>query len=140
LPSIALGDIVRRRVFVTITFARWLRKSLLSEQDLCDAVAEMAAGLVGVDLGGHLFKKRVASPGRGKSGSARVLVGTNLGDRWFFLFGFEKKERDNINDRELAALQKLAGSSLKKTEHELVIDLERGNLAEIFREEKSHTE
>jgi hypothetical protein len=55
----------------------------------------------------NLFKKRVAPPGRGKSGSARVSVGTNLGDRWFFLFGFEKKERDNINDRELAALKKL---------------------------------
>jgi hypothetical protein len=100
----------------------------------------MAAGLPGVDLGGHLFKKRVASPGRGKSGSARVLVGTNLGDRWFFLFGFEKKERDDINDRELAALQRLAGKFLKETERELAIELESGNLAEICHEEKSHTQ
>jgi hypothetical protein len=140
LLAIALGDIVRHRIFVTRTFTRWLRKSPLSEQDLRDAVAEMAAGLVGVDLGGHLFKKRVAPPGRGKSGSARVLLGTNLGDRWFFLFGFEKNERDNINDRELAALQKLAGSFLRETERELAIDLESGTLAEICCEEKSHTQ
>jgi hypothetical protein len=100
----------------------------------------MASGLVGTDLGGHLFKKRVASPGRGKSGSARVLVGSNLGDRWFLLFGFEKKERDNINDRELAALQKLAGRFLKETERELAVELESGNLAEICHEEKSHTQ
>src|SRR4051794_20062556 len=82
LPPIALSDIVTHRICVTRTFSRWLRKSPLSEQDICGAVAEMAAGLVGVDLGGHLFKKRVASPGRGKSGGARAVDRTgkwNLG-------------------------------------------------------------
>ena len=131
---------MKHRIFVTRTFSRWLRKSPLSERDICDAVAETAAGLVGVALGGHLFKKRVASPGRGKSGSARVLVGTNLGDRWFFLFGFEKNERDNIDDRELAALRRLAGIFLKETERELAIELDSGILAEICNEEKSHTQ
>ena len=101
------------RAFVTSTFRRWLRKSPLSERDLCDAITQMTAGLIDANLGGHLFKQRVAAPGRGKRGGARVLVGTNLGDRWFFLFGFEKNERDNIDDRELAALQKLAGALLK---------------------------
>jgi hypothetical protein len=100
----------------------------------------MAAGLTGVDLGGRLFKKRVASPGRGKSGSARVLIGTNLGDRWFFLFGFEKNQRGNISDRELAALRKLASKLLTETEGALAVELESGNLTEIDHEEKPHTQ
>lgn len=49
-----------RRVFEIKTFRRWLRKSPLTEADLCAAVAEMVAGLIDADLGGHLFKKRVA--------------------------------------------------------------------------------
>ena len=128
------------RAFVTSTFRRWLRKSPLSERDLCDAIVEMTAGLIGADLGGHVFKKRVAAPGRGKRGSARVLIGTNLGDRWFFLFGFEKNQRDSIDDRELAALQKLAGVLLKLGADEIARQLEEGTLEEIRHETKSHTQ
>ena len=128
------------RAFVTSTFSRWLRKSPLSERALCDAIKEMVAGLMDADLGGHLFKKRVAAPGRGKRGSTRVLIGTNLGDRWFFLFGFGKNERDNISDRELLALQKLAGRLLKLDIAALDRQIEEGTLTEICHEEKSHTQ
>ena len=100
----------------------------------------MAAGLTGASLGANLFKKRVASPGRGKRGGARVLVGTKLGDRWFLLFGFDKNVRDNISDRELASLQKVAGLFLKESATELALELETGNLTEICHEEKSHTQ
>jgi hypothetical protein len=112
----------------------------LSERDLCAAIEEMTAGLIDADLGGHVFKKRVAAPGRGKRGSARVLIGTNLDDRWFFLFGFEKNERDNISNRERLALQKLAGELLKLDAHALNQQLDAGNVSEICRETKSHTQ
>ena len=48
-------------------------------------------GLVDADLGGSLFKKRIPVPGRGKRGSARVIVATKRTDRWFFLYGFERR-------------------------------------------------
>jgi hypothetical protein len=53
----------------------------------------MAAGLIDADLGGSVYKKRVPTPGRGKRGGARIILGSNRGDRWFFLFGFEKNDR-----------------------------------------------
>jgi len=53
-----------RRVFKTRTFARWSRKADLADGVLLKAVAEMAAGLVDADLGGHVYKKRVPMPGR----------------------------------------------------------------------------
>jgi len=141
LKSISPGDTVKvqRHVFQTKAFHRWLRKTKLTEADLCNSVTEMAAGLIDADLGGHVFKKRVAIQGRGKSGGARVLVGTNLGSRWFFVFGFEKNERANISDRELAALQRLAGALLKLDAGRIAIELESGNLTEICHEAKSHT-
>jgi hypothetical protein len=45
------------------------------------AVQEMVAGLIDADLGGHVYKKRVAMPGRGKSGGARVILGTRLEEK-----------------------------------------------------------
>ena len=76
-----------RRVFKTRYFGRWLRKSGLTDQALCQAVAEMVAGLIDADLGGGLAKKRVGLPGRGKRGGARTLVATNQGSRWFSCSG-----------------------------------------------------
>ena len=82
-----------RRVFRTRTFTRWMRKAGLTDDALCDAVSEMAQGLVDADLGGHVVKKRVALPGQGKRGGARTIVATKMADRWFFLYGFGKNER-----------------------------------------------
>lgn len=75
----------------------------------------MGQGLIDADLGGGVIKKRVALPGRGKSGSTRILVATNKGDRWFFVFGFEKNELGNISAKELDALQKIAADLLKRS-------------------------
>lgn len=129
-----------RRVFKTRTFARRSRKAALPDGSLCEAVAEMTSGLIDADLGGKVCKKRVAFPGRGKRGGGRVLVGTNLGDRWFFLYGFEKNERANIDDRELTALQKPASELLKLDARQLALEQDSGNLTEICHETaKPHT-
>jgi hypothetical protein len=107
------------RVFKTRPFSRWARKARLIDDALCVAVAEMANGLIDADLGGGVVKKRVALPGRGKSGGSRTLVATNKADRWFFVFGFEKNERANIADKELEALQATAADLLKLSSGEL---------------------
>ena len=73
------------RVFKIRHFSRWMRKTGLTDSALCVAVVEMERGLIDADLGGGVVKKRVALPGRGKSGGARTLVATNKGNRWFFV-------------------------------------------------------
>ena len=103
---------------------------------LCEAVEEMAAGLVDADLGGGVYKKRVAMPGRGKRGGTRVLLGSSLGTRWFFLYGFEKNERATIDDKELASLQKAAAAFFGMDPKVLERALEAGELTEICHEEK----
>ena len=52
-----------RRVFKTRQFAKWMRKTDLTDDALCLAVSEMVSGLVDADLGGDVLKKRVALPG-----------------------------------------------------------------------------
>src|ERR1043166_2044036 len=120
-----------RRVFKTRSFSRWMRKTELTDQVLCDAVAEMARGLIDADLGGGMVKKRVALPGRGKSGGARVLVATNKGNRWFFVFGFEKNDRANVSAKELEALQAIAADLLKLSPAQLDAHVDADAIEEI---------
>jgi hypothetical protein len=98
----------------------------------------MAAGLIDADLGGSVYKKRVPLPGRGKSGGARVLVATRHANRWFLLYGFGKNEQANIDDRELAALQKLASALLSMTSSQLERAVTEAELMELTDEEKSN--
>ena len=120
-----------RRVFKTRHFSRWMRKSDLTDQALCAAVGEMVAGLIDAELGGDVLKKRVGLPGRGKRGGVRTLVATRKGNRWFFVFGFEKSERADITPTELDALQTLASSLLALTAAQLDTAVEDGTLQEI---------
>lgn len=126
-----------RRVFKTRHFGRWMRKTELSDALLCKAVAEMAAGLIDADLGSGVVKKRIALPGRGKSGGARTPLATNRGSRWFFVFDFEKNQRANIDAGELDALQDIAGDLLKRTNAELDRAVAEETLQEICREHQS---
>ena len=125
------------RVFKTRHFQRWMRKTELTDAALRQAVREMAAGLIDADLGGGVVKKRVGLAGRGKRGGARTLVATNKGARWFFMFGFEKNERDNISDEELQALQDYAADWLSRTAAQLDKAAADGTLLEITDDCKS---
>lgn len=120
-----------RKVFRTRTFTRWVRKAGLSDDALCDAVSEMVQGLIDADLGGHLVKKRVALPGQGKRGGARTIVATKMADRWFFLYGFSKNERANIDLDELKILQEVAKELLGFDDLQLAAALELGEIVEI---------
>lgn len=120
-----------KRVFRTRTFTRWMRKAELTDDVLCEAVCEMAQGLVDADLGGHVVKKRVALPGQGKRGGARTIVATKLADRWFFLYGFGKNERANIDKDELKVFQELARELLGFDDRQLAAALTAGEIMEV---------
>ncbi len=126
-----------KRIFRTRYFSRWMRKAKLADQALCMAVSEMENGLIDADLGGGVVKKRIALPGRGKSGSTRTLVATNKGDKWFFLFGFEKNERANITSEELEALRGLAKQLLDRTQEQIDEAILDASLQEICHDPKA---
>lgn len=102
-----------KRILKTRVFCRWMRKTELDDRLLLQAIDEMERGLVDADLGGNVYKKRVALPGRGKRGSTRTLIATNRATRWIFLNGFEKNERDNITQNELAIWKMIAQDLLE---------------------------
>jgi hypothetical protein len=125
------------RIFRTRTFSGWMNKAGLTDADLGQSVTEMEAGLIDADLGGQVVKKRVALSGRGKRGGARTIVATNLGDRWYFLFGFGKNERANIDKHELRALQELASDLLGQDDKAITAALKTGELVEICHDQQN---
>jgi hypothetical protein len=124
-----------RRVFKTRTFTRSMKKTGLTDTALCIAVREMCVGLIDADLGGGIVKKRVALPGYGKRGGARTIVATKMVGRWFFLFGFSKNERSNIDKDELRALQEVAAELLGFDDQQLTTALNAGEIVEICNED-----
>ncbi|TAN70364.1 MAG: type II toxin-antitoxin system RelE/ParE family toxin [Methylobacter sp.] len=125
---------MKNRIFKTRFFERWMQKAELTDNALLNAVAEMERGLIDADLGGGIFKKRIALPKRGKSGSVRTLIATNKNDRWFFVLGFEKNQRDNINSKELSFLKDFAADLLTMSDEKLVNSIKSKNLLEISHE------
>ncbi|MBL1260400.1 MAG: type II toxin-antitoxin system RelE/ParE family toxin [Thiotrichaceae bacterium] len=96
------------RIFKTKLFHQWACKEGLNDTALCRAVDEIERGLIDANLGGRVFKKRVAIQGRGKSGGLRALLAFKHEDKAFFIYGFAKHRRANIKVDELKALKRYA--------------------------------
>jgi hypothetical protein len=125
------------RIFKNKAFARFAWKAGIADALLCQAIRDAERGLTAADLGGGVIKQRIARPGEGKSGGFRVLIVYFAGARAFFVHGFAKSERDNISDRELAALRKLASELLAYDEKTIARVLKTGTLVEVTCDEKT---
>jgi hypothetical protein len=107
-------------------------KERIDDGQLCEAIARAERGLVDADLGGNLIKQRVARSGRGRSGGYRTVVAFRASQRSVFLYGFAKSERDNIDDRELADLKKLARHYLGYSDAQIAMAPEQTELREVM--------
>jgi len=125
------------RVFKGKPFARFARKARIADAALCEVVADVSQGRIDADLGGGVFKQRIARPGGGKSGGFRALILIKLDDRAFFIDGFAKNERDNIRDDELEALKRLATELLGCDEAALVKVLATEFFVEVMCDDKT---
>ena len=78
-----LPEILKRKYFARwqVAGGRWQVAEKLPDAALCKAVREMENGLIDADLGGHLYKKRVARAGGGKSSGYRTLLSARIGTR-----------------------------------------------------------
>lgn len=112
-------------------FARWQSGEKLGDAALCLAVREIEAGLIDADLGGQLYKKRVARPGGGKRGGYRTLLAARIGSRYVFLLGFAKSDRANITEDERRALQFAGRTFLELSAESLTKALQCGVLVEV---------
>lgn len=119
------------RIFKAKRFNQWADSEGISDDHLSKMVHEIEAGLVDANLGGGLYKKRIAANGRGKRGGYRTLLAFRFAYRIIFLNGFAKNERENIELKEREVFRKLAEYYLHIDDGRLEILIKNGELIEI---------
>lgn len=93
---------------MTKYFRKWAAKQSLSNSALIEAVNDLIEHKSVNQLGKFLFKVRVRSTSSGKSGGFRTIVVAVEDSRVFFVYGFAKNEKDNLNTSELDGFKQLA--------------------------------
>ncbi|HHY50676.1 MAG TPA: type II toxin-antitoxin system RelE/ParE family toxin [Alphaproteobacteria bacterium] len=126
------------RVLKRKDFVRWQAGEKLPDAVLCAAVKEMERGLIDADLGGFLYKKRVARPGGGKRGGYRTLLSARIGSLYVFLHGFPKSNKANITQDERKALQYAGKVFLSLSAEALSKALRAGVLLGVRCDEQDH--
>ena len=102
-----------------------------SSSDPWEAVERADKGLVDADLGGNLIKQRVARQGQGRSGGFRVLIAYRTQAFSVFLYGFAKRDRDNLDAKDLRIVRELAEAWLKASPAAVEQALRDGKLIEV---------
>jgi hypothetical protein len=121
------------RVFKAKQFNRWAAGEVIGDDDLCGAAKDAFAGQYDADLGGYLFKKRIARQDGGKSGGYRTILGFRKSDsaRIFFLYGFPKNVRTNITAREQSALSINAAALVDTDDRQIETLKAKGTIVEL---------
>ena len=116
------GD--RPRTFKTAWFSKAVRKALIADKELCDAIEQVRNGQCD-DLGGGVFKKRLD-----KNRHRSIILAK--GERyWVYEYLFAKKYRDNIADDELAGFRGLAKGYAGLRDEQVAQLLAEGDWLEI---------
>jgi hypothetical protein len=119
------------RIFKNTWFNRFAGKEGITDGELIEAVNLLEAGHA-ADLGGGVYKMRLARPGEGKRGGYRVIVFFKSEERTFYEYCFAKSNKDNISEKELKAFKKTAKINLTMTDDELRNQLKKRDMIEIL--------
>jgi len=106
--------------------AKWAKKNKIDDNDFILAIYNLESNLSTINLGGGLFKVRIASEQKGKSGGFRTLIVFKKDERAVIVYGFAKNEQDNLSKSELFVFKKLAKDILNQSSHDLQKAINQG--------------
>ena len=124
-------DVSNLKIFKTKSFNKWAKKLCLTDRALIKAVEEIEKGLLEANLGGNLYKKRVATATKGKRGGLRTLLAYKKGKVIFFIYGFEKGQKENISDQDEEYLKSSAEVYLGFDDKTIQAAISIGSLVEV---------
>jgi len=120
------------RVFKNTWFTRFADKEGISDKELRDIADQLEAGQADANLGGDVYKVRISRPGEGKSGGYRVIVFFKSEDKTFYVYGFAKSDKGNIDRKELRAFKKDAIYDFSLTDEQIRDRIKKGTLIEVI--------
>ena len=119
------------KVYKNAWFTRYARKQRISNKVLLDAIERANNGHIDADLGSGVIKQRVARQGQGLSGGFRSIILYRASERAFFVYGFAKSDRDNIESDELAQFKKAATHVLGLSDSQIAELMDKGQFSEV---------
>jgi len=119
------------RIFKNAWFCRFARREKIKDAVLKEAIARAERGLIDAELGGGVIKQRLARPGQGRSGGYRSIIIFQKGQRAFFVYGFAKSDRENIEPDETAAFKKSAKAFFALSDKQIEILIKDEELSEV---------
>jgi hypothetical protein len=119
------------RIFKSRWFQRFARWEEIRDAALREAVRRAENGQIDTDLGGGVIKQRIARPGQGKSKGYRAIIFFRCELYAFFIYGFSKSQRANIDSGEEAQFKEAARHVLALTERRLAELLKSGDFVEV---------
>ena len=119
------------RIFKNAWFCRFARREKIKDAVLIEAIARAERGLIDAELGGGIIKQRLARPGQGRSGGYRSIIIFQKGQRAFFVYGFAKSDRENIEPDETAAFKKSAKAFFALSDKQIEILIKDEELSEV---------
>ena len=119
------------RIFKTKEFKKETRKTSVSDRALCSAIDRIESGSVVANLGGGLFKLRMARAGQGKSGGFRTYLAFRKGDLAVFLHCHGKNEYENISDGQKDVLKILADTYFNFADADIERAVQDGELIRV---------
>lgn len=122
------------KIYKNKLFHQWSKEEALSDAALINAVKEIESGIYDANLGGFIYKKRIAIRGKGKSGSLRTILAYKMKNKAIFIYGYAKNRKDNISLKEEQALKKLAKIYFAYEANEINIAVNSGELFEVYDE------
>ncbi len=116
------------RVFAFKDVVRFARKFRVPDDGILDVVRSQPDA----DLGGGLYKYRIATPVEGSRGGGRVLSALKIESRAILMFAWEKKDMENIKPNELKAYRDVAKSYLEYSDSQMTKLVKDKVLVEII--------
>lgn len=122
------------QIFKNRFFTKWAREIGLTDETLNKAVKEISDGLYEANLGGNIYKKRVAIAHKGKRSGARTILAFKENNKAIFVYGFSKNKLANITIKDEDALKDLAKLYFSYTETQINHAVKMKELFEVHYE------
>jgi hypothetical protein len=119
------------RIFKNPWFVRFAGKEHITDGELREMVNRIETGQSCADMGGGVYKIRLARSGEGRSGGYRIILFFRSEDKTFYHYAYPKAARDNIDEKELRVFKKLAKRYLAMTDEQLTEAVKAGEVIEI---------
>lgn len=124
------------KIYKNKLFHQWTKKEALCDTTLLEIIDEMEKGIFDANLGGYIYKKRIAIRGKGKSSSLRTIIAYKTKDTAIFIYGYAKNAKENVTVQEELALKKLAKLYFSLSNDEINIAVNKRELVEVHDEKK----